>query len=433
MERCPRNEEMCTLLGCTFTDPWNLQTHFSLPNNDFKHYVMFDMCYELKTVANMVEDLGSLQGPDGTITWLYITELMNMPRCSRMFPLLAKMPLLANKLSNTVADALKLIHELKCKEFDYSQATVNFIQIIGQLFDIFNSSSLRLQGNKGSINYFNLEQKVQILQETREYLLTLITSDSDFLFQTSSGWCIIGLLVNIISLSALLPHLLSEQGYVTTHRFSTHYLKRIFSSLRARDGSDVSPTAFEVRCAVEKLLLQCGLIDTDLETDASFGDTSIDPSLCGYGQNVSSPFADTSIELPDHIYSSNLLTVAVNNSEMYIAGWVVRKAFSQLSCNKCRWALVSEQHPVDFTNAYHLLQVKDSTTCFVPSNGTIRTLQVVEKDVHRMLNHGNSMQSISVLRLQHHALSTLGSADIFNLQEHIAETELGMDNHHFQL
>lgn len=129
MKRCPRNEEMCTLLGCTFADPWNLQTHFSLPNKDFKHYIMFDMCYELKTVTNMVEELGSLQGPDGTISWEYINELINMPRCSRMFPLLAKMPLLANKLSNTVADALKLIHELKCKDFDYSQATVNFIQV----------------------------------------------------------------------------------------------------------------------------------------------------------------------------------------------------------------------------------------------------------------------------------------------------------------
>lgn len=200
------------------------------------------------------------------------------------------------------------------------------------------------------------------------------------------------------------------------------------------DGSDVSPTAFEVRCAVEKLVVQYGLVDTDVEeTEASFGDTSIDPSLCGYGQNVSSPFADTSIELPDHIYSSNLLSVAVNNSEMYFAGWVVRKAFSQLSCNKCRWALVTEQYPPDFTNAYHLLQVKEGTAFFVPSNGTIRTLQVVEKDMHRMLNHGNSKHRISVLRLQHHALLTLGSADIFDLQEHMAQTELGMDNHHFQL
>lgn len=129
MERCPRNEDMCTLLGSTFTDPWNLRTYFTLPNNDYKHYVMFDMCSELKTVTNMVEDLGSVQGPDGTITWQYISELMNMPRCSRMFTQLAKMPLLANKLSNTVADALKLLQELNCKEFDYSQATINFIQV----------------------------------------------------------------------------------------------------------------------------------------------------------------------------------------------------------------------------------------------------------------------------------------------------------------
>nr|DBA31379.1 TPA: hypothetical protein GDO54_007240 [Pyxicephalus adspersus] len=433
MERSPRNEDMCTLLGCTFTDPWNPQTFFSLPSNDFKHYVIFDMCYELKTVNNIVEELGSLLGPDGTISWQYIDELMNIPRSARKFPQLAKMPLLANKLSNTVADAVKLIQEVKCQEIDYSQATVNFIQIIDQLFDIFNSSSMRLQGNKGSVSYFNLEEKLQILQGTREYLLTLMTNDGDFLFQTSRGWSINGLLVNIVSLSVLLPWLLTEQEYVTTHRFSTHYLKKFFSSLWTKGKSKASPTAFQVRCAIENLLSQSRFIDTDFNSEVVFGDTSMDQSLCGYRQNISSPFADTSIELPDHIYSSNSLSMAVNNSEMYIAGWVVRKAFSQLSCNKCRWALVTEQHPTDFTNAYHLLQVKGGTVYYVPSNGTIRTVQIVDKEVNRMLNHGNSKYSISVFMLQHRTLLALGSADIFNLKDHIAQTELGMDNHHFQL
>ncbi|KAM9311759.1 DNA transposase THAP9 [Gastrophryne carolinensis] len=431
MERCPRNEEMCCLLGCSFTEPWNLQTCFSLPNQSYKHYVIFDISCELTTVTNMVEELGSIQSPDGIITWQYITEMMTVARSSRTIPHLAKMSLVVNKLSNTVANALKLIQDLKTKEYDFSHATVHFIQIIGQLFDIFNSSSVRLKDDKGPINHSNLEQKLQILQEAREYLLTLTTCDNNFLFQTASAWYTLGLLVNINSLAELLPHLLMEQEYVITHRFSMHHLKE-FRSLCHKGGSSGIPTALEARCAIEKLWSQSGLVDTCEEMDWNSENAIVSLLLSSPGQKISSPFVETIISWPDHA-PSRLLGGVLYDPEVYIAGWIVRKAFRKLACNKCRWALVKSPRYCSLTSAYHLLQVQDGSVYFVPSVGTIRTVQTVERELRHLLNCGDPLHSISELWLQHHVLLTLGSEDLFYLQEHIIHTEQGIDNHHFLL
>ncbi|KAM3926482.1 DNA transposase THAP9 [Leptodactylus fuscus] len=435
MDRHPLNEEMCTILGCAFTDPWELQTHFSLPNRDYRHYVVFDVGNEMQTITHMIEELGSILSPEGIITWQYITDLMNLPR---IIPLmgdlkLVKMTLLCNKLSETVANALQFIQELNAENVHGTQAIINFIQVIGRLFDIYNSSSVRLQNDKGPINHNNLEQKLQVLQETREYLLTLTTCDNDFLFQTSRAGCIVGLLVNIASLSELLPRLLMDHDYITTYRFRTTYLRECIDCIRSTGDSYGRPTALDVNDKIEKLLSQCGFLDSNMENNLSFLQTSTGHSLTGSLQHISYPFEDNSIKLSCHVYQSRLLDVTLQNSEMYMAGWVVREVFKQLSCNKCRWALVSSNAPQDFTSAYHLLQVNGGIAHFVPSNGTVRTIQTAEKELCYILKYSRCKRRISALRLQHHILSTLGPMDIFDLEEHITQTELGIDNHHFQL
>ncbi|KAM4040012.1 DNA transposase THAP9 isoform 2-T2 [Anomaloglossus baeobatrachus] len=435
MDRNVRNEEMCTMLGCDFTDPWELQTHFSLPNRDYRHFVVFDVCNELQTISDMIEEFGSILSPEGVIAWQYITDLMNLPR---MFPLvgdlkLEKMMLLCNKLSDTVANALQFIQELNSEHFHGFRAITNFIKIIGRVFDICNSTSVRLQGDKGPINQDNLEQKLQILQETREYLLTLTTCDNNFLFQTSRAWCTVGLLVNIASLSELLPRLLIDQDCITTYRFGTHHLKEFIHRVRRAGVPDTRPTALDVTHTVGKLLSQSGFMDPNTKNDLCFACTSIGQGLTGFQHVIPYPFEYTSIKLPCHVYQSRLLDVTLHCSEMYIAGWVVREAFKQLSCNKCRWALVSSRPPKELTSAYHLLQVHGGIAHFVPSDGAVRSVQIAEKQLHQVLKYGSSERRLSALVLERHVLSILGPTDIFDLQEHIPQTELGIDNHHFQL
>ncbi|KAG8576965.1 hypothetical protein GDO81_010033 [Engystomops pustulosus] len=435
MDRDLRNEEMCTMLGCAFTDPWELQTYFSLPNRDYRHYVVFDVSNELQIITNTIEELGSILSPEGVISWQYMTDLMNLPRIIPLVEdtMLVKMRLLCNRLSDSIANALRLIQELNYEAFHGFQPMINFIQTIGRLFDICNSGSVQLQGDKGPINKNNLEQKLQVLQETRDYLLTLTTFDNDFLFQSPRAWCIVGLLVNIASLGELLPRLLMDHDRITTYRFGTCHLKELFNSVGKKGGSDVKPTALDVHNTIEELLLQCGVGDLNLDNDISFIHTSVRQSMTGSLLHHHYPFLDTCIKLSHHVYQSSVLDVSLHNSQMYISGWVVRETFKQLSCNKCRWALVSSNPPQDFTSAYHLLQVDGGIAHFVPSNGTHRTVQIAEKELHYMLKYGRWKHRISALMLEHHILTILGPTDIFDLKDHILQTGLGIDNHHFQL
>ncbi|XP_053319240.1 DNA transposase THAP9 isoform X2 [Spea bombifrons] len=409
MERLLRNREMCSLLGCGFHDPTQLQTHFSLPNKEKKHYIIFDVNYEQNMIQELLEETGTLHSPDGTITWKQIDDAMNVQKHEiqmnkdhfiqkQIIRQLTEISLAVNKLTYTIGNSLSTLHELKYETLVESTASIVFIQAI------------------------------------EEYLLSLTTSDNCRLYQGPRLWNILGVLVNITSYKALLPQLLQDQDYILTHRFSTDHLKMFFNRLRKANGTDQDPTALHVKEAVKHLLGQCGLCN-DLMPPMI-------PSLVyatghqapnSYLHNLCSPFPENSVSLQDHVYTSPVLDTMLHDSRMYIAGWVVRRAFGQLACTKCRCALVTKDSPNDFRSAYHLLQLKDGTAYFMPSGAVIRTVLQAEKELHHMLRTDQYRPQTACFVLQYRVLLLLGSDDIFDLKEHIMLTESGIDNHHFHL
>ncbi|KAM4676070.1 DNA transposase THAP9 [Discoglossus pictus] len=450
MERSQRNKDMCSLLGCKFSDPQQLQTHFCLPDSENKHYVLFDVVNEQRIISELLEECGTIHSPDGNIMWQYINDLMNlhkttaiqMPRnqtfASRdVFSHLMRAPLMVNPLSNTAAKCLTMLQELNCERFSGSTATISFIQIMDQLIDILTSKSRRANCHKGAVNVLNLQQKLSVLQETKEYLLALTVCDNSPLYQSPRGSAILGLLVNITSLVSLLPNLLLAQDHVTTHIFGPDHLNQVLNGIRKAGKLIKKPTAADVQDSISRQLSQCGLLNTDLpshplETNIHFLTTEEDCAPCIFKQQLQPVFQELSIALPDHFYSSPLLGQTFHNSEMYMAGWVVRKAYEHLSCNKCRWALVMEDMPQDFRNAYHLLQIKTGGT-FLPSEGVVKTVLTAEKELYHMITNDTYKHNSFPLKLEHCVLSRLGTKDIFNLKDHITSTECGIDNHHFQL
>ncbi|KAG8440012.1 hypothetical protein GDO86_005979 [Hymenochirus boettgeri] len=412
MERNPLNEETCILLGCNFNDSKNLQTHFTLPNSNKNHYIIFDVTKEQQILSDMVEKTGIMLSPEGPVIWQYITDLMSLNKTTvkracgnhNVESQLMDVKLMINKLGGNVANALNMLEGLKCERFIGSSATASFIKIVDRIFSILTSKIPWGQGDRSPINHINLQQKLCILQETEEYFLSLTTCNNIFVHQSERRQNILGILVNITSLKALLPDLLFKQNYIATQKFSMNHLKILTN--RNPGDREKRPTAIQVKRALGHLLSQCGLWNTSekkelLKNEMCFPSLSIS---CSY-LYLPSPFQEDCVTLPDHIYSSNILDVMLQNSDMYIAGWIVREAFTQLTCNECRWALVTGETPQDFRSAYHLLQVKDCRCYFIPSNGTIN----------------------------HYVLSSLGPSDIFNLKQHIVETDLVTDNHYFQL
>ncbi|CAH2275621.1 DNA transposase THAP9 isoform X1 [Pelobates cultripes] len=443
MDRNLRNQEMCSLLGCDFSDAKHLQTHFYLPNSDRKHYIVFSVHQELKLVTDMLQETGSIQSSDGLVLWKYIDDILNLEKLQILLPVemitqLIKIKLTLTKLSYSVANALSMLQELKSEKFAESTATIKFIQVVHQLFSILCSSSSKGRRDNGPIDSINLKETLHVLQTTKEYLLSLTITDNYPVYQSSRGWYILGFIANITSFTALLPYLLQYKDCILTHRFSTERLKMFFNSIRKTGQSDESPTALEVKLAVQQRLCQCGLLNINKQnhpvtSEISFVHVAGDPAPSIYTPGLESPFEENSIMLPDHFYGSRILDTILHNAQTYIAGWVVQKAFSQLSCTQCRCALVTSHIPQNLKKAYHLLKLKHGRVYFVPSEGTNKIVETAEKELNNLLNNDQCDPRNYCFLLQHHVLSSLGSNDIFNFNMHIIETEIGIDNHYFQL
>ncbi|KAJ1164579.1 hypothetical protein NDU88_005015, partial [Pleurodeles waltl] len=445
------SEQVCSLLGCNFTDPKELKSCFSIPGRNQKCHVLFDASEELELMCSMLKTGEVLKTSSGTITWQYIEELQNMlkgsvfsahrksaGRHSQLFSQVVSIALSVQLLSKSTATVLKTLNELKFEKFADCMATVHFIQVVSSLYEIMTSNSPRIENNKGPINGNNLQDKLNILQEARDYMLSLTVADDTPLLESSRKRVILGFLVNISSLSSLLPRLLMVQKYVLLQKCSQDPLRMFFSRVQRAGGWAHAPVAADVKQVIS-LLLRSGtkggcresILSKD-ERNPAFMYGEEDIPVC-FQQKRPMPFHNRSIVLPDHHYSSRVLQSLLPNSEVYIAGCVVQKALCRISCDTCRNCLVTEGRPSDFTNAYHLMQLKGSGVYFVPSEGTTKTVLAAQRVVRHML-HFVSPTNISILLLiEHEVLSNIGNKDVFNLKQHILETESGINNHHYQL
>ncbi|XP_029471724.1 DNA transposase THAP9 [Rhinatrema bivittatum] len=444
------NKDMCTLLGCNFTKPTQLKTYFSLPGSKQKCYVIFDVRHELKLVGDMLEACRTIQSQYGQIQWQCIEDLRNMqkdvglqtsrkltPSQPPFFSLLKKVALAVQTLSPSLSKALWLLNG--SEKFVDCMGTVSYIQILNRLFDTLSGRSPRVQGER--ICGQNLQYKLSVLQETKEYLLTLTSAEDRPSAESWRRRCLIGSLVNITSVTSLLPSLLLDQEYVVMYRFSLDHLRLFCESIR-RSGGRQKPTALHFMSAVRRLLSRCGvkggrqLSHGTSEDSRGFVHTLEDYTVPGpFQQEFPSPFEDNSIVLEGHEYASATLSLMLQDSAVYITGWVVQKALGQLGCDHCRWALVTEARPQDFRSAYHLLRLKHNGGLLIPSPGSVRTVLAAERALWHMLRvrrHGPK-RITNRLRLQHQVLSEIGNRDVFDLREHVVLTESGIDNHHYQL
>jgi len=135
----------------------------------------------------------------------------------------------------------------------------------------------------------------------------------------------------------------------------------------------------------------------------------------------------------DHIYSSPVLDSLVQNTTVYIAGWVVRKVLKSLTCDICRTCLVTVELPEDFADAYHLLTLKNNGGLVFPSAGCVKVLLAAEKAVRSLLNVHQAANKVTTQQVVTAVCTAVGAEDIFQLGEHITDTQYGIDNHHYSL
>uniref|UniRef100_UPI00358F302D uncharacterized protein isoform X1 n=1 Tax=Myxine glutinosa TaxID=7769 RepID=UPI00358F302D len=89
------------------------------------------------------------------------------------------------------------------------------------------------KGYKAPLSADNWEDTLSFFKEAKDYLLSMAREDGTPLFRTKRYLSIMGFIINIETLSLMVPKLLHTQRYVLTYRFSQDHLELLFNSIRA--------------------------------------------------------------------------------------------------------------------------------------------------------------------------------------------------------
>lgn len=203
---------MAQLLGASLTKP---PYKPYIIYNDKKYNLLFDPCHLIKLIRNcfadhkifydnmgrkiefrFVEQLQSLQKNEGLhLANQLSTRHINF-RTQKM-----KVRLAAQLLSRSVGVAIEVCYkDLRISEFENSEATVQFLHHVNDIFDIFNSRNLNNFGFKKPLCLSNKKDVFDKIDQLYEYFQSLKCSDGTLLINTPRRLGFLGFMSNMLSL-----------------------------------------------------------------------------------------------------------------------------------------------------------------------------------------------------------------------------------------
>lgn len=267
-------------LGCILT-PDHLQTWFLHPIIDKNIFIFPDPCHMVKLIRNTLGDfkvvLNSLKQ---LVKWQHIVDLYNLQKQEGLH--------LGNKLksahiqynkqkmkvrfatqvfSKSVVKALEVCKEHLClPQFQDCSATIEFLSIFNDLFDIFNSKYMRQFDYKQPINSLNHTKITDRLEECKSYILNLQLQDGTRIIDSARKTGFVGFLICIESLKGLyneLSDVNNNFNCIPTYKLSQDHIELFFGCIRSRGGYNNNPTARQFKSGIKQLLIHSEIRDSD--------------------------------------------------------------------------------------------------------------------------------------------------------------------------
>lgn len=139
-----------------------------------------------------------------------------------------KVKLATQLLSNSVADALLFCKDnLKFKEFSHCEATVHFIRIFNDAFDIRNSGQLVSFGFKGAVCLKNFSQINSFIELFFFYVNNLKFENGQLLVKSLRSTGFLGFLIPLSSLMNLKTQFIDTNllQFLPMYKLSQDHLK----------------------------------------------------------------------------------------------------------------------------------------------------------------------------------------------------------------
>lgn len=143
--------------------------------------------------------------------------------------------LAAQTLSSSVAAALEyLCVELKHPQFQGCEATVKFIRIFNELFDLANSRLPFAKGSKGPLRTQNEEMWRPFVLESIKYILHLKDAGKRFLWTTPKKTGFLGFVISLTSVMGIYDDYVKTKilSYFLTYKISQDHLELFFCAVR---------------------------------------------------------------------------------------------------------------------------------------------------------------------------------------------------------
>lgn len=185
---CSANFKAAQILGCELTDLNNLKTFFPHPTTSEKVCIFIDPCHVIKLIRNTFEKKRLLFDKNNRqIKWQLLINLNKLqqneglrfankltPRHIQFRNNIMKVKLATQLLSMSVAKVLTLCDEvLNSTQFKDASATVNFITLMNNFFDVMNSRKFNFYGLKRSVDNKNKSDIFSFLDKVKSYILEL--------------------------------------------------------------------------------------------------------------------------------------------------------------------------------------------------------------------------------------------------------------------
>jgi hypothetical protein len=167
-----------------------------------------------------------------------------------------KVKLAVQVLSQSVANALLTMCELKIPNFENVHATVEYLKLFDSLYDIMNSRTLEQQFGKAPLQERNEENWKSVFEKAISYISELKTKDGKSVLHSSRYASFLGWFVNIKTLKELYSDHVKkgELKFLLTFKLSQDPLENFFSSIRMSCGNNNNPTSIQFKSAFQSLL-----------------------------------------------------------------------------------------------------------------------------------------------------------------------------------
>lgn len=250
--------------------------------NGEKIYLIQDPCHMIKLVRNALASYGTIYDQENRkIQWKYFVALEKLNNGSS-FQFTNKMTKrhiqwterimhvgsAVQSLSNSTASSMQFAMDSGVANFEHASATVKFIRIFNDLFDIcntFRKQDSHANQYKSALNENNKEVVFHRLCEIKAYIMNLKMGKSKdnarivSVLDSDRKAAFRGFLITIASIEGIYHDYVTEKQWMQffpTFRISQDHLETFFSKIRSKLGQNDNPTCQQFSASYRKLLYQ---------------------------------------------------------------------------------------------------------------------------------------------------------------------------------